>query len=276
MNNCMFWRAAVMAAVLACVSGGAVANETVGLAAARPERIGELVAGMEAAAVAPFAGQVIEAIAKMPVSPGRRVRQMATAAEAFLAAAPADRRAALIGQIVGHVPPRLLPSWVETFKPAAAALVAGLDGPAHAAFTADVLKAIDALPLDDEAKTVRAAFAMALLNRAATAEEREPYIKAAVAALPESYRDEVAAAAPAALAGDYTMLLGPETRPFRLVTPGGVPAATNVVVQVGGITIRNTVASPAPDEVPILGVGLERPPVLPPPPVIPPPYKGQF
>ncbi|MDD5706087.1 MAG: hypothetical protein PHR35_09185 [Kiritimatiellae bacterium] len=265
------------------LAGIARSNEQVGAAASDPGAIAGIVGAMGAGDVAPFAGQVMDAIAKMPLAPKRRVRQMAVAAEAFLNASPEGQQAVLIGWELGNVPPRLLPGLVDAFKPAVSALTSSLDAAAHAAFTAKVLTTIDGLSLDDESKTIAATFALVLLARSQTPEETEKYLAAAVAVLPESYRDEVAAAAPSALNGDYTMLLGPEAETFRLVSPDA--KVTNAVVQVGVMTTRET-APRTDDETIFIDVGLERPSVLPigeggtspspSSPVVPPPYKGQF
>ncbi len=271
-----------------CISlaGPLLANETIGAAAADPSQIAGLVAKMEAKEVAPFAGQVTDAIAKMPISPGRRVRQMAQAARAFLDAAPAGQQAPLIGWQLGGVPPRLLPAWVSALKPTVGALTAELDDAAHDAFTAKVLQTIDGLQRTADEKTILATFALALLAREQTPAEAEKSLAAAVATLPAGYRDQVAAAAPSALQGDYRMLLGTEAETFRLVVPD--PQPTNTVVQVGGLATRLT-APRTDDETIFIDVGLERPSVLPvgegvhrsspalqrSSPVIPPPYPGQ-
>lgn len=268
------------------LAGPLQANETIGAAAADPSQIAGLVAKMEAREVAPFAGQVTDAIAKMPLSPGRRVRQMAQAASAFLDAAPEGQQAPLIGWQLGGVPPRLLPAWVGAVKSAVHALTAELDAAAHAAFTVKVLQTIDGLQRAADEKTILATFALALLAREQTPEETEKSLAAAVATLPVAYRDQVAAAAPAALRGDYRMLLGTEAETFRLVVPD--PQPTNNVVMVGGLATRLT-APRTDDETIFIDVGLERPSVLPvgeevhrsspslrrSSPVIPPPYRGQ-
>ena len=88
-----------MVASLSLVWGAmALTNEErVGLAAADPQQVAELVAAMDAKATPLFAGEVVEAIASMPLSPVLRLRQMRDSAAAFLQAVPAAQRPELLG-----------------------------------------------------------------------------------------------------------------------------------------------------------------------------------
>ncbi len=276
--------ASMVLGLLTVVSGA----EQVGQAAVDPGLIESMVAPMNDAEAMDFAAKVMDAVAGMPISPRRRVLQMNAVAEAFLAASPEGRQAGMLATLIGSVPPQMLPAWFEAFKPTAGALTADLDTAAHAAFTSKVLQAVDTLDLNAEEKTIYTTFAIALLARDGNQEELDTYLAAVLVAVPSAYRDEVAAAAPAALAGDYVPLLGPDAAKFNLVTPD--PKRPPTVSYVGELATGNN-AYYGKDESIFIGVGLERPPIFPMPPteaapvatpppvrppVIPPPYQGQF
>ncbi|NLF22743.1 MAG: hypothetical protein GX590_06220 [Lentisphaerae bacterium] len=266
-----------VAAVSLCIGllGTCLANdEQIGAAASDPRQVSELVAGMAAQDVPAFAGEVMKAIANMPVSPAVRLRQMREVATAFLAAVPKGQESALLAQLIMHVPLQMLPGWVAAFKPAVGEKTAALDDAVLHTLAADVLKAIDAGEgLSDEDKTIFTTFAIVLLARAPTPEENKAFLDRLLPVLPESYREQVAAAAPAALEGDYTLLLGPSA--FRLVEADGKLAARTILTTTASGQMAEQLIRDVNRPAPLPGPAEEAPPPVPSP-VIPPPYAGQF
>ena len=264
-------------AVSLCIGllGSSLANdEQIGVAASDPRQVPELVAGMAAQDVPAFAGEVMKAIANMPVSPAVRLRQMREVATAFLAAVPKGQESALLAQLIMNVPFQMLPGWVAAFKPAVSEKTGALTDTAHETLAADVLKAIDAGEgLSDEDKTIFTTFAIVLLARAPTPEENKAFLDRLLPVLPESYRGQVAAAAPAALEGDYTLLLGPSA--FRLVEADGKSGARTILTTTASGQMAEQLMHGVNRPAPLPGPAEEAPPPVPSP-VIPPPYAGQF
>jgi hypothetical protein len=260
-----------------------LANDVqIGAAASDPQQVPALIAGMPAQEVPAFAGQVMEAIANMPVSPAVRLRQMREVATAFLAAAPQGQEPALLAQLITHVPFQMLPGWISAFKPAVGEKTAAMTDAAYETLAADVLKAIDAgEEWSDEDKTIFTTFAIVLLARAPAPEENKAYLDRLLPVLPESYRGQVAAAAPAALAGDYSLLLGPTA--FRLVEAHGTVGARMIQTTTVSGRLAEQLIHDVNRPAPIATQEEEGRPVVPRPviphvtsPVIPPPYVGQF
>lgn len=282
MKNTTTWFSAILI-VAVLTAGAGRANERIGAAAADPSKIASLVAGMEAGGVAPFAGEVAAAIAKMPIAPDKRISQLVGATRAFLDAAPAARVDEL-AQILTHVPYRMLPPFVTALKAPLAAQLSTLDAKQYDQFCADVLTAIDHFELADDAKMVYASFAIVLLARGETPEANEAAAKKMAETVPATYRDMVLAVLPPTLAGDYTAIFGPQAESLRLVKPV-TPA--DPTLEVGGLTTLTTVERNS-DESIFIDVGLERPSVLPEgpgttrerpsrsSPPVPEPYRGQW
>ncbi len=275
-------------AVVAGLAGGALADdEQLGRAASDPAQIAAIVAGMDAADVPDFAGQVMQAAARMPLSPRVRLQQMQAVSQAFLKAVPPDRLDAALAQLILNVPFQMMPEWVGGFKPALAEQTAAMDDAAYDKLAAGVLKRIDAdetLPAED--KTIFATFAIVLMARGKSGGADEAFAGRMLPVLPAAYRDQVAAAVPAALAGDYAMLLGPDAG-ARLVVPSGgttgqaeviKPDPLGLVVKQPSLLVYDVNRPfPIPEAA---GVGQPAQPTdahaESPSPVVPPPYRGQF
>lgn len=279
--------AMIMIACLLLAGASWADSGKVGAAASNPRRIGELVAAMEAAEVAPFAGQVIEAVSQMPLSPSVRIRQMGEVAARFMDAAPAGGAPALLAAMLPSVPPHMLPGLVRSLKPRVDLEVAELSDGELEKVIADTLGAIAANEeIDDESKAACSAFAVALLWRPPAVEgeaAQEELLGRLMAGLPEGYRDHVAAATPAALQGDYSLLLGPAAERFvesyGKIGPRSMLAHTEYDTHADRDT--HDVNRPAPISR-LLVVGEEpstsssTAPSVSSSPVIPPPYAGQF
>lgn len=263
------------------------ADEQLGLAASDPRQVPAIVAAMEAKAVPAFAGQVMQAAAKMPTSPRHRLGQMRDLAVEFAKAAPAAELPALLAQLVINTPFQMLPGWVDAFKPPLAAQLKPVADAPYEKLAAGVLAHIgQATNLSDEDRTIFTTFAMVLLARGKTSEEEKAFAVRLLPALPAAYRDQVGAALPAALAGDYTPLLGPAAARGRLVMPHGKVGdrPVNLADVLGEVAkqpdlLVHDVNRPAPLERTEIA---DRSPVPPavttttPKPVIPEPYKAQF
>jgi len=277
----------VMSACLCLARIAAAADDQLGLAASDPRQVPSIVAAMKANAVPDFAGQVMQAAAKMPISPRRRLAQMRDIAVEFAKAAPAAELPALLARLVVNTPFQMLPGWVEAFKPPLAAQLKPIDDNAYAKLAAGVLKEIGgAETLADEDKTIFTTFAIVLLARGKTPEEEQAFAAGLLAALPAAYRDQVGAALPAALAGDYTPLLGPGAAQLRLVAPHGKVGErpVNMDVVLGEVAkqpdlLVHDVNRPAPLDRTEIADRSPAPPAATtttPKPVIPEPYKAQF
>ena len=271
----------VMSACLCLARIVVAADEQLGLAASDPRQVPAIVAKMEAKAVPAFAGQVMQAAAKMPTSPRHRLGQMRDLAVEFAKATPAAELPALLAQLVVNTPFQMLPGWVESFQsPLAAQLKPVADAP-YEKLVAGVLAQIgQATNLSDEDKTIFTTFAIVLLARGKTPEETQAFAVRLLDALPAAYRGQVGAALPAALAGNYTPLLGPAAARGRLVLPHGKVGErpVNLADVLGEVAkqpdlLVHDVNRPAPlpwTETPAARSSTTRKPV------IPPPYKAQF
>ncbi len=280
-----------MVASLSLVWGAmALTNEErVGLAAADPQQVAELVAAMDAKATPLFAGEVVEAIASMPLSPVLRLRQMRDSAAAFLQAVPAAQRPELLARMVSSIPFQMLPRWVDGFKPELKAATAEMSAADYKKLATAAVEAVAGIEeLSDEAKTIYTTFIITLLSRGESQEEREEFASALLPAVAAACRDQVEAALPSALQGDYAMLLGPEM--MRLVEAHGKMGARRVATAdaLGEVAeeaerLIHDINRPAPLILrPRDGELTPTPPhhtsagVPSSSPVIPPPYRGQF
>lgn len=254
-----------------------------GLAASDPSQVAGIVAGMQADEVPAFGGQVVAAVARMPLSPKLRQKQLLDVATELAKATPA--LPATLAEMVANVPLQMLPEWVGAFKTPLREQTAGMPDAGYEKMAADVLAGLDArddLSADD--KTIRVTFAIVLLARGKSPEEDRKFADTLIAGLSEQYRGQVAAAAPSALEGDYTRLLGPGAD-FRLVVPtGGLMGAAPVIEQdqFGQVARQpNLLVYDVNRPFPLpRGVEGEPEPTRPSStgshPVIPPPYGGQF
>jgi hypothetical protein len=276
--------AAVIAACLCCSRVAVAADEPLGLAASDPQRIAGLVGQMDAKEVPAFAGRVMQAVAKMPTSPKHRLRQLNEAAVEFARAAAPAEQPALLARLVMNTPFQMLPGWVEAFKPPLAEQLKPVDDAAYDKLAAAVLKEIEgAEALTDEDKTIFTTFAIVLLARGKDPDESLAFANRLFPLLPGAYRDQVAAATPAALAGDYTLVLGPDAGRMRLVIPEAKQGErpVNLAEVLGGVATQpdllvHDVNRPAPLIRTDLGDPTPAPPTTTPKPVIPEPYKAQF
>ena len=276
--------AAVIAACLCCSRVAVAADEPLGLAASDPQRIAGLVGQMDAKEVPAFAGRVMQAVAKMPTSPKHRLRQLNEAAVEFARAAAPAEQPALLARLVMNTPFQMLPGWVEAFKPPLAEQLKPVDDAAYDKLAAAVLKEIEGVDgLTDEDKTIFTTFAIVLLARGKDPDESLDFANRLFPLLPAAYRDQVAAATPAALAGDYTLVLGPDAGRMRLVIPEAKQGErpVNLAAVLGGVATQpdllvHDVNRPAPLFRTDLGDPTPAPPTTTPKPVIPEPYKAQF
>lgn len=277
----------VISACLCLARAAAAADERLGLAASDPRQVPAIVAAMDAKDVPAFAGLAIQAAAKMPTSPKQRLAQMRDVAVAFAKAVPEAELPALLAQLVINTPFKMLPGLVEAFKPPLAAQLKPVADPKYAKLSASVMGHIgrtETLPDDD--KTIFTAFAIVLLARGRTLEEEHACATGMLTALPAAYRDQVGAALPAALAGDYTPLLGPGAAQWRLVSPHGKVGErpVNLADVLGEVAkqpdlLVHDVNRPAPLARTEIADRYPAPPAsttTTPKPVIPEPYKAQF
>ena len=237
----------------------------------------------------------------MPGNPSKKVNQMAAAAKAFLGTVPDGELASLLANMVANVPFASLPAWVDSFKPSVDDFTQGLSDDAYGKLVTDVMAKINKLgDTSDADKTVISAFALKLLARAKSLEDKTDW--ANTIALPAAYADQVKAAMPGVFSGNYDAVLGPDTKIVkasydRIVTPGSDIELQEEAVRTGTTPVGTPVVPAAQDR-----LGIERPePLIPPPPAagkpskpakppkptqpsqppkpkppVPPPYKGQF
>ncbi len=273
------------------------AGENITQAAQDTSKIPELVKSLEGQKGSDFAADVISAIAAMPGNPSRKVKKMADAAEAFLGSVPDGELASLLANMVANVPFASLPAWVDSFKGAVDGFTKDMTEASYNKLVNDVMAKINKLgDTSDADKTVISAFALKLLARGSSVEEKTEWLNNV--SIPAAYRDQVKAAMPGVLNGNYDSVLGPDTKvvkasDIRIVQP----QADADIVKVATATATVPVTTPADAETEDRS-GIERPEPLagpaaapavksgkkpakkpaPPKPVppVPPPYKGQF
>ena len=277
----------------------AASAEDITAAAQDTSKIPELVKSLEGQKASDFAADVVSAIAAMPGNPSKKVKKMAAASEAFLGSVPDGELASLIANLTANVPFASLPAWVDSFKGAIDAFTKDLSDEAYNKLVNDVMSKINKLgDTSDADKTVISTFALKLLARGSTPEEKTEWLKGI--ALPASYGKQVSDAAPGVFAGNYDAVLGPDIEivkadSIRIVEPGD----DRVLVEEATATETTPIGAPvipaAEDR-----EGIERPEPLgtgtgtgtgtgapsskpsksskpkPPKPPVPPPYVGQF
>ena len=286
-----------LAGAAICAGMALAAGEDITQAAQEPSKIPELVKALDGTKGSEFAADVISAIAVMPGNPSKKVTKMATAAEAFLNSVPDGEIASLLANLTANVPFASLPAWVDSFKPAVDAFTKDLADDAYGKLVNDVMSKINKLgDTSDADKTVISCFALKLLARGKTPEEKTDWL--GTIAVPAAYADQVKAAMPGVFAGNYDAILGPETKIVkadsgRIVVPGD-----DIALQEESLAAATSVGKPAgPSSEGEEGQGINRPepllvpakPTPPPPkkpskpakpakpkPPVPPPYKGQF
>ena len=202
----------------------AAGAEDITAAAQDTSKIPELVKSLKGQKGSEFAADVISAIAAMPGNPSKKVKKMAAASEAFLGSVPDGELASLLANLTANVPFASLPAWVDSFKGAVDAFTKDLSDAAYNKLVNDVMSKINKLgDTSDADKTVISAFALKLLARGSTPEEKAEWMKGVT--LPASYGKQVKDAAPGVFAGNYDSVLGPDIKPVnagdvRIVTPG--------------------------------------------------------
>ena len=274
-----------LAGALALAGIAFAAGENITEAARDTAKIPELVKSLEGQKGSDFAADVISAIAAMPGNPSRKVKKMADAAEAFLGSVPDGELSSLLANLVANVPFASLPAWVDSFKGSVDEFTKDMPDAAYNKLVNDVMAKINKLgDTSDADKTVISAFALKLLARGSTEEEKTEWLNKI--ALPAAYRDQVKAAMPGVFGGNYDSVLGPDT---KVVKVGGgrivEPGSDAEIVRAATSTSTPLVTTPADLETEDRS-GLERPEPLgggaaPPPPTKPKPpvttpYKGQF
>ena len=227
-------------------------------AAQDTSKIPELVKSLQGQKGSEFAADVISAIAAMPGNPSKKVKKMAAASEAFLGSVPDGELASLLANLTANVPFASLPAWVDSFKGAVDAFTKDLSDAAYNKLVNDVMAKINKLgDTSDADKTVISAFALKLLARGSTPEEKAEWMKGI--ALPAAYGKQVQDAAPGVFAGNYDAVLGPDipvvkaSEP-RIVTPGGDAAIVEEATVTETTPIGAPIISAAEDR-----EGLERP-----------------
>ena len=216
-----------LASALVCASMTFAAGEDITQAAQDTSKIPELVKSLQGQKASEFAADVISAIATMPGNPSRKVKQMASAAEAFLGSVPEGELSSLLANMVANVPFASLPAWVDSFKGSVDSFTKDLTDEAYNKLVNDVMAKINKLgDTSDADKTVISSFALKLLARAKNPEEQTEWLNKV--ALPAAYADQVKAAMPGVFGGNYDAVLGPETKivkadSVRIVEPGSSP-----------------------------------------------------
>ena len=277
----------------------AAGAEDITAAAQDTSKIPELVKSLDGQKGSDFAADVISAIAAMPGNPSKKVKKMAAASEAFLGSVPDGELASLIANLVANVPFGSLPAWVDSFKSSIDAFTKDLSDEAYNKLVNDVMAKINKLgDTSDADKTVISAFALKLLARGSTPEEKTEWLNGIT--LPASYGKQVKDAAPGVFAGYYDAVLGPDivivkAETIRFVEPGDdrtlVEEATALTTTAIGAPVvptaedREGIERPEPlGIVGTTGTGTgkgtpsKKPskPTPSPKPPVPPPYDGQF
>ena len=290
----------VIALVSAMACAGmafAAGADDITAAAQDTSKIPELVKSLQGQKGSEFAADVISAIAAMPGNPSKKVKKMASASEAFLGSVPDGELASLLANLVANVPFASLPAWVDSFKGAVDAFTKELSDAAYNKLVNDVMAKINKLSdTSDADKTVISAFALKLLARGSTIEEKTDWLSHIT--LPPAYAKQVQDAAPGVFAGNYDAVLGPDivivkSDAVRIVEPGDdvalVEEATQTSIVPVGVPVieaaedREGVERPEPLAAPGgtgtgTGTGSPSKPSKPskPKPPVPPPYDGQF
>ena len=277
----------------------AAGAEDITAAAQDTSKIPELVKALDGQKGSDFAADVISAIAAMPGNPSKKVKKMAKASEAFLGSVPDGELSSLLANLVANVPFASLPAWVDSFKGSVDAFTKDLSDEAYNKLVNDVMAKINKLgDTSDADKTVISSFALKLLARGSTPEEKTDWLNGIT--LPASYGKQVKDAAPGVFAGNYDAVLGPDIAivkadEVRFVEPGDdrtlVEEATALTTTAIGAPVvptaedREGIERPEPlGIVGTTGTGTgkgtpsKKPskPTPSPKPPVPPPYDGQF
>ena len=236
----------------------AAGAEDITAAAQDTSKIPELVKSLQGQKGSEFAADVISAIAAMPGNPSKKVKKMAAASEAFLGSVPNGELASLLANLTANVPFASLPAWVNSFKGAVDAFTKDLSDAAYNQLVNDVMAKINKLgDTSDADKTVISTFALKLLARGSTPEEKSQWLNGI--ALPASYGKQVKDAAPGVFAGNYDAVLGPDIAVVkadnvRIVAPGDDVALIEETVKTKTLPIGEPVIDAATDR-----EGIERP-----------------
>ena len=206
MNKTVLALAGAMAYVGVVCAAGA---DNVTLAAQDTSKIPEIVKSLSGQKGSDFAADVISAVAAMPGKPSKKARTMANAAKGFLGAVPENELPQLLANLTANVPFNSLPAWVDAFKGPFDDFAKNIPEDTYNKMANDVMSMISKLgDTSDADKTVISAFAAKLLAKGSTPEEKAAW--ADKLALTAPYADQVKAALPSVLAGNYEAVLGPE------------------------------------------------------------------
>ncbi len=236
----------------------AAGADSITAAAQDTSKIPELVKSLDGQKASDFAADVISAIAAMPGNPSKKVKKMASASEAFLGAVPDGELASLIANLVANVPFASLPAWVDSFKGAVDAFTKDLSDADYNKLVNDVMAKINKLgDTSDADKTVISSFALKLLARGSTPEEKTEWLNGIT--LPASYGKQVKDAAPGVFAGNYDAVLGPDIAivkadDVRIVMPGDDETLVAEETETGTMPIGVPIIPAAEDR-----EGIERP-----------------
>lgn len=275
----------MLAGAIACVGVSMAAEaDAITTASRTPAKIPELVKSLGGQSVPQFAADVISAISAMPGSPSRKTRRMAEAAASFLGTTKDGDLASLLASLVANVPPSSLPAWVNLFKPSCDEFTKGLSDNAYNKLVNDVMAKINALAdTSDADKTVISCFALRLLARGSTPEEKDSWLSKI--ALPKAYSDQIKAAAPGVLAGNYSAVLGPDTKVVKDLSPLHPDSPEEMTKHALEVGIPPAILPEEQAYANRLGFERPEPVAVPPPPPpakpskprppVPPKYKGQ-
>lgn len=179
-------------------------------AASDAGKIPEIVKNIGNGSVSSFASDVMAAVAKMPVSPSRKIKQMVSVSEQFLGTTSPDKSVDIVEALVAAVIPfKFQPEWIRLFKPTVDSFYEKVSDADYKKIVSGVLAKIDSdKSVADKDKYVVTSFALLLLARGANAEEKESWLS--FQTLPESCKAQVLEVMPDVFRGNYDALLGGE------------------------------------------------------------------
>lgn len=275
MNKMVF----ALVGFVAC-AGFVFADTTADVTAAASDsgKIPEIVKTLDNGAVAPFAADVMAAVAKMAVSPARRIKQMVDTSVAFLNTTTTDKSDSIIEALVSSVPNTSLPEWTKLFKPTVDAFYEKVSDEDYKKIVGGVLAKIDS-DKNVADKVVTTAFALQLLARGETPEEKENWL--AFQVIPAASKAQVLEAMPNVFRGNYDGLLaGEKIVESKMFVP---PVQLNDVTREGQEDLDDEsnvtrVGRPVPLTYRVKGKGKKKSHKKhhDDPTPVPPPYKGQF
>lgn len=183
-------------------------------AASDPGKIAGIVKNLGNGSVSSFASDVMNAVAKMPVSPARKIRQMVGVSEGFLGTTSPDKSQDIVEALVASVAPyKFQPEWIKLFKPSVDAFYEKVGDEDYRKIVAGVLAKVDSdKNVADKDKYVVTSFALLLLARGENAEEKDNWLT--FITIPAACDKQVRAVMPDVFRGNYDALLGGEKLNF--------------------------------------------------------------